>query len=311
VVGPCVPKKPFDAEGFPQKNLALGNPDNWICPISLDPFERPVLLQEGYSVNEAPLALWMDRQFFEVSGEYGTEDTYLTFDANAGYRSDLNLPIDLEKLALNWPLMWEMDQQTYEAFPLHRMAMHNDGLGLADHIKHLSVTMPKWEFEMELWDPQGPDEVTPLMLAAKWGQQAAAEALLAPKIPDYGAPVALTDVGDRHGATALWYACEAGHVDVARIILSAEREARMGNPNCVVTTVHHNRQGIEGFERNANTPLWVSIAQGNCEMVKLLVDHGALEKEDFSRDVSEDKFNAFAPTHPAGCTCRSLFSWDD
>lgn len=103
------------------------------------------------------------------------------------------------------------------------------------------------------------DKADALWSAARRGDVSAVRALL-----DEGVPV---DTTFRYGTTALFYACDHGHVEVARLLL--ERKA---NPNVRDTYYNGTPLGRASSPAQTRKP-------GHVEIVRLLLAHGAKGSE--------------------------------
>jgi ankyrin len=71
---------------------------------------------------------------------------------------------------------------------------------------------------------------TPLMCAARWGCLAVARTAV-----EYGANI---ELHDKLGRTALWLACEAGHADIASLLITASAQLETVSPKTRYTALH-------------------------------------------------------------------------
>jgi ankyrin repeat protein len=71
---------------------------------------------------------------------------------------------------------------------------------------------------------------TPLMCAARWGCLAVAHTAV-----EHGADI---ELHDKLGRTALWLACEAGHADIANLLISASAQLEAVSPKTRYTALH-------------------------------------------------------------------------
>jgi ankyrin repeat protein len=92
-----------------------------------------------------------------------------------------------------------------------------------------------------------PDKLPPLILAARWGDLPALEALL------QGAQADVNQVDGKYGFTALMFAAEEGHLEVVKMLLAAGATVNSGDA------------------RNGQTALMRAAAGGHVEVVKLLL----------------------------------------
>lgn len=90
---------------------------------------------------------------------------------------------------------------------------------------------------------------TPLIMAARAGDAAAASALLA-------GPTGAVGTADEHGFTALYHAAMFGHVEVMRLVLAAGAD-------------------IGAADLGGLTPLHIACEKGHPAAVLCLLEHGA------------------------------------
>lgn len=133
----------------------------------------------------------------------------------------------------------------------------------------------RWGSDMNRLDPDG---FTPLQVAVKNGRTAIVRLLLR-----HGVEV---DKPDRDGHTALWHAVMGGHTLIADLLLKAG--AQMDATAWLLDAAHlgvRKREPIEYLVRHGadlevrdargDTPLLITIRQGNHKLAKHLVNAGA------------------------------------
>lgn len=103
---------------------------------------------------------------------------------------------------------------------------------------------------------RGPHNRTPLMIAAHVGIPEICEYLIVRRCP--------VNAQDSDGKSALHFACEAGNLEVCRLLL------RVGaDPNCIARDV------------DLHTPVSLAIGYGNAELLELLIDFRAKVDVDY------------------------------
>lgn len=126
--------------------------------------------------------------------------------------------------------------------PLH-LGVTNNHLGVvAFFVQHASQTIVA----------QNQDGLTPLHLAAFWGNEAILESLLAAKINP--------DVPDRSGSMPIHIAVRWGHLKIVKLLIDGSSD-------------------VSQKDGDANTPLHLAAEYNRLEIAKCLIKHGAHIKE--------------------------------
>ncbi len=258
------------------------------CSVTFERFERPIWLPSGSSVSEKGLGQWNVKQ----------DGPGAATSARPQILSELREPLVLADLQLNLPLMWYLDQRDYSApQSLHAMALRDEGEAIAAVFSAARDPQLPREKRSALRDAInarcGPEQLTPLMVAAKWGRHAALGALLAPRHDGLNVQINARSVDL---ATALWFACDLGDTVGVAALLQAS-----ANPNLC-------RQGLDpggGLAFDQTSPLLVALLHGHCNVVRQL-----LAQPGFRPDMHAYKktlLKQYPAVHAVGqCDCRHL-----